>query len=349
MNQPIPLHLFTGFLGSGKTTTIINLVQEKPENERWGILVNEFGDVAIDQSFLGEPSSQTVFVKEIPGGCMCCDAWLLLQVALIRLIREFRPDRILVEMTGLGHPEAVVKQLTGDTMYDAIEVVNTVCLVDPDQYFNERFREYPSYIDQIAIADIVLITTPSSVSSDAIAELAQKIDERFFPAKDIRPLPLGHAPVEILEKTERKERVVLFPDFHGHSHHDHNHNHSHDKKTSVDKSVSLNGRSIAKGASHRFENAGQDHVGCGWIFSPEDTFHHERLVQNVRQIMERGCLRIKGVFRTNNDVISINAKTNSLDMKPGASAEDSRVEILCDKEITMDWQEIEKQFHRCLV
>ncbi len=62
-------NLITGFLGSGKTTTIRHLLAHKPEHERWAVLVNEFGEIGIDGALLADSGA---VLKEIPGGCMCC-------------------------------------------------------------------------------------------------------------------------------------------------------------------------------------------------------------------------------------------------------------------------------------
>jgi len=60
-------NLITGFLGSGKTTSILHLLANKPANEKWAVLVNEFGEVGIDGALLAESGA---LLKEIPGGCM---------------------------------------------------------------------------------------------------------------------------------------------------------------------------------------------------------------------------------------------------------------------------------------
>ena len=62
-------NLITGFLGSGKTTSILHLLANKDPAEKWAVLVNEFGEVGIDGALL---SSSGAMIKEIPGGCMCC-------------------------------------------------------------------------------------------------------------------------------------------------------------------------------------------------------------------------------------------------------------------------------------
>ncbi len=105
-SQPIlgvPTNIITGFLGVGKTSAILNLMANKPENERWAVLVNEFGEIGVDGSLVqGQQSEeQQVFIREVPGGCMCCAAGLPMQIALNQLLNEAKPDRLLIEPTGL--------------------------------------------------------------------------------------------------------------------------------------------------------------------------------------------------------------------------------------------------------
>ncbi|MEZ9795040.1 GTP-binding protein, partial [Vibrio splendidus] len=79
----IPTNIITGFLGVGKTSAILNLMKNKPVNERWAVLVNEFGEIGVDGSLIqGNQATQQVFIREVPGGCMCCAAGLPMQIAL---------------------------------------------------------------------------------------------------------------------------------------------------------------------------------------------------------------------------------------------------------------------------
>lgn len=77
----VPTNIITGFLGVGKTSAILNLMKHKPEGEKWAVLVNEFGEIGVDGSLIqGQKSdAQSVFIREVPGGCMCCAAGLPMQ------------------------------------------------------------------------------------------------------------------------------------------------------------------------------------------------------------------------------------------------------------------------------
>ena len=73
----IPVHIISGFLGVGKTTAIRHAFHYRPENEKWAVLVNEFGEVGLDGLTLD--SDEGYVVKEIAGGCICCTAGPLLK------------------------------------------------------------------------------------------------------------------------------------------------------------------------------------------------------------------------------------------------------------------------------
>ncbi|WP_323753460.1 GTP-binding protein, partial [Marinobacter sp.] len=149
----IPTHLVLGFLGAGKTTVILNLMKQKPEGERWAVLVNEFGEVGIDGAIL---SNQGVAVKEVPGGCMCCVSGLPMQIGLNSLISFSRPDRLFIEPTGLGHPAQVIETLTGEFYTDVLHLSASVCLVDPRRLEDERVLASRQFHDQVAVAELLV-------------------------------------------------------------------------------------------------------------------------------------------------------------------------------------------------
>src|SRR5690606_1562237 len=91
----IPTHLIGGPLGAGKTSLIRHLLAGKPAAERWAVLINEFGQIGLDQALLTAAASDGVSLSEIPGGCLCCVGGAPLRVDLTRLLRQARPDRLL--------------------------------------------------------------------------------------------------------------------------------------------------------------------------------------------------------------------------------------------------------------
>ena len=146
-------NLITGFLGSGKTTSILHLLANKDPAEKWAVLVNEFGEVGIDGALL---SSSGAMIKEIPGGCMCCVNGLPMQVGLNTLLRQGKPDRLLIEPTGLGHPKQILDLLTAPVYEPWIDLRATLCLLDPRQLLDDKAVANENFRDQLASADVIV-------------------------------------------------------------------------------------------------------------------------------------------------------------------------------------------------
>ena len=126
----IPTNLLTGFLGAGKTTSILHLLSAKPANEQWAVLVNEFGDVGIDQALIEGDSPEDLAIQEVGGGCFCCTTAMNLPVVLHLLLSGRKVDRLLIETSGLGHPAGILDLLRQDHA-DKLEPRATVGLVTP--------------------------------------------------------------------------------------------------------------------------------------------------------------------------------------------------------------------------
>lgn len=110
MLSHIPTHLIAGPLGAGKTSLIRQLLTQKPADERWAVLINEFGQIGLDAALL-TTDAEGIGLAEVPGGCLCCVNGAPFQVGLARLLRQARPDRLLIEPSGLGHPVELLRQL----------------------------------------------------------------------------------------------------------------------------------------------------------------------------------------------------------------------------------------------
>ncbi|NQD94811.1 cobalamin biosynthesis protein CobW, partial [Pseudomonas sp. CrR25] len=83
---------------------------QRPAHERWAVLINEFGQIGLDAALL-ETDAEGVALGEVAGGCLCCVNGVPFQVGLSRLLRRAKPDRLLIEPSGLGHPLQLLEQL----------------------------------------------------------------------------------------------------------------------------------------------------------------------------------------------------------------------------------------------
>lgn len=167
--------MICGALGVGKTTAIRALFDHRPAGERWAVLVNEFGRVGIDGALL---EGGGVEVREIAGGCICCTAGPMLRVALVRLLREVRPDRLLVEPTGLAHPASIVDLLRAPGVREGVAPRATIGLVDPRAF--ARRTSDPVYRDQVLAAD-VLVASWADVAPPGALDLFRAEAERLWP------------------------------------------------------------------------------------------------------------------------------------------------------------------------
>ena len=106
---PTPVTIITGFLGAGKTTLILNLIPQLPENYRLALLKNEFGDVAVDSQLAGSASISGV--RELLNGCICCNLVGQLGEALFQLKESVAPSRIIIETSGSAFPATLAMEV----------------------------------------------------------------------------------------------------------------------------------------------------------------------------------------------------------------------------------------------
>jgi len=129
MLRDIPTHLIAGPLGAGKTSLIKHLLSQRPGNERWAVLVNEFGQIGLDAALL-DARDPDIAISEVAGGCLCCVNGVPFQVALGRLLRAQRPHRVFIEPSGLGHPLELASQLGRQPWVGVLSVQPLVTVLD---------------------------------------------------------------------------------------------------------------------------------------------------------------------------------------------------------------------------
>ena len=169
MNRQIPVTVLTGFLGSGKTTLVNRLLKERP-GTRFGLIVNEFGEAALESQLI-EVRRGSLF--ELPSGCLCCVSDGDLKAALVNVVKKDpKIDHILVEASGLSSPGSLLGVLTNDGEF----LLNGVfCVVDTTSFL-EREKEFSTVRRQLAFADAVILTkTDLTAQTDAVRARLQEL------------------------------------------------------------------------------------------------------------------------------------------------------------------------------
>ena len=292
-NQPIlgvPTNIITGFLGVGKTSAILNLLANKPEGERWAVLVNEFGEIGVDGSLLHgqQIDKQQVFIREVSGGCMCCAAGLPMKIALNQLLLNAKPDRLLIEPTGLGHPKEVMEVLTSAHYRDVLSLQKNITLVDARNLSNARYTNHETFNQQISIADTVVGNKVDLYQQEDLDKLTAYV------ARVSRPntrIILAEHGAFLLAELEGDTIIQEKP-----THHEHNHDHTHSKPIASEATIPESGMLKAI-------NEGEGFSSIGWRFSSNKVFDHKKLILLLTELkverMKAVMITDKGLFGYN--------------------------------------------------
>jgi len=324
--KKVPCNIVTGFLGVGKTTAILNLLDQKPENERWAVLVNEFGEIGIDGALIqGQQNKGSVFIKELPGGCMCCTNGLPMQMALNQLIARAKPDRLLIEPTGLGHPIEVLETLSNQYNQEAIDIQQTITLIDARKVSNPRYATHETFIQQLKIADRIVANKQDLYDHNTMDELKVYLDS--IDLKNTAIASTEHARLDLswlLGSTGFVTKTT--------------HKHSHADSQNEQGNVSTpTADSVTKA-----ENSGEGFESVGWTIPPSQTFSLTALQSFLHSL---NVERMKAVFITEEGIFGFNLADDVLSMFELEEAYESRIEIICDKR-NPQWQD---RLMECLV
>ena len=169
--QNIPCTLVTGFLGAGKTTVINQLLTNKPTNERWALLINEFGRIGIDGLLLASSQDNTsdkdsIAIREVSGGCICCTSQLPLQIAISRLLSDHHPQRLLIEPTGLAHPRELIRQLSAPHWQTALKMQAVITVLSGAQWQQDKYRNHEGFQAHVRDADVLVINRYAKLNDD---------------------------------------------------------------------------------------------------------------------------------------------------------------------------------------
>jgi len=325
----VPTNIITGFLGVGKTSTILHLLASKPASERWAILVNEFGEIGIDGSLIGGKhlQEQGVYIREVPGGCMCCTSGLPMQVALTQLLVMAKPDRLLIEPTGLGHPEEVLQTLSGDNYKDMLDIQKILTLVDARKVSDPRYCEHDTFQQQIKIADMI-IGNKQDLYGEGDKEALENYVEQLCPRKiDVMFTQQGVISSEFLEGATGASSAS---------------NTLLNYQNAPSTELALDELPIPECGFIKATNQGDGFKSIGWRFAANKVFDKDKLFFFLNGII---CERLKAVFITDKGNYGYNSTADALTEVPLDYSKESRIEIIA----TDIEDQLEAQLMNCVL
>jgi G3E family GTPase len=237
--QGIPVTIITGFLGSGKTT-LINQILTQQQGLKTAVLVNEFGEIGIDNELIISSDDNIV---ELNNGCICCTINEDLVKTVHKILeRRDKIDYLVVETTGVADPLPVATtflsmELRGKTRLDSI-----ITLVDCDNFYAEAQKNSTAAYQQITYGDIILLNKTDLAQSAIVDRIEDQIRQHRAEAKIMRTVK-GEVSLPLilsvgLFKSDRYFQEEASHDDHDHSHH-HDHDHHHSDHLNEDGFTSL--------------------------------------------------------------------------------------------------------------
>jgi len=240
------IDIISGFLGAGKTTLIKKLLAEAYQGEKLVLIENEFGEISIDGGFLKDSGVQ---ISEMSSGCICCSLVGDFSKALKDVQRQFHPDRILIEPSGVGKLSdviAAVQSTVAETPEMELNSFVTVADASKVKVYMKNFGEF--YNNQVESAGTIILSRTQKLSAEkldtAVAMLREKNPDAAILTTSwdqldgktilsaIEKVSLAD---ELLERIRREHEADVEEHEHEHHHHDHDdhdehehHHHDHD-------------------------------------------------------------------------------------------------------------------------
>ncbi|MEN6619856.1 MAG: GTP-binding protein [Rikenellaceae bacterium] len=174
ITKPIPLYLVSGFLGSGKSSFLKNIVEKLGDCKRIGIVQNEFSAINIDSRILTQSKSHFSIMEVNKGSVFCLCLLNDFIPSLARFIDEEQPEAIFIEATGLSDPVAILQMVNSPSLSERIRFARAYTIVD-SLLFERQIKMLKSVSNQIKIADTVLINKCDKLSSEDTLAVGQKV------------------------------------------------------------------------------------------------------------------------------------------------------------------------------
>lgn len=330
------IDIYSGFLGAGKTTLIKKMIQEAYVGQKIVLIENEFGEIGIDGGFLQEAGIE---ITEMNSGCICCSLVGDFGKALEQVIRDYSPDRILIEPSGVGKlsdVEAAVEKVVSDT----VQLGNMVTVADAGKckMYMKNFGEF--YNNQVETAGTIVLSRTDAISAEKLAAAVALLKEKNPNAVIVTTPWEQLTGAQILEAMEQGNTLLHALTHHDHDdecccheHHHHEHEHEHEHEHHHDHGEECCCHEHEHHHHHHGHDA--DEVFTSWGVETPKTFTEAGL-RTALEALDSGkygaVLRAKGIVPgADGQWLHFDFVPGEVDLRHGAAAVTGRLCVIGSK------------------
>jgi G3E family GTPase len=234
----IKITIITGFLGSGKTTLVNQIIKENSD-VRFGLIINEFGEVGVDSELVAKTDQE---ITEISNGCLCCVVRSDLTGAVQKMIDTGKVDHIIIETSGLAEPAPIAQTFIMDNLNNQVELDAIFCVIDADN-FEDNIKHYNILKEQLQTSDVAIINKIDDNKIEFNNNLITFVTSQNPTISILKNNTHFDSKILLDFKETLEEKIVYIEgisehshhhdhddhsehDHHHHAHHDHSHEHN---------------------------------------------------------------------------------------------------------------------------